>query len=646
MIMSAFTPITPVSASDELAQVVRAGLTRAAEVLRSQGLPVPELGGKLLRPTVAYAMVPPERRHELDDRFWLGALAVQMVHEASLLHDDVLDDADQRRGAPTINATHGVGAALVKGDHYLTAAYRAAVWTRSPDFLERFITSVERTVAGEVLQGRKVGQHLDLNAYFETILGKSGELLRASASLGACVLGLDRIDERAQLGLQLGGLYQQVDDLLDYCPAADTGKEPLKDYKQRKWTWILGLAGIDAWDESDQVILEKVFGYEDSSVSVAERAITYLQMRRTALLKKLGELAPGDELLSTILDEWIGAAQSGVELQVAAEASRAATRQPSAARSEEAAVVEAASQLGGPEEWRSYFKTHARTFSFASALFPGAERLKVEALYAYCRFTDDLVDEPGEDLSPEVLGQRLDVWRDLSRSAFEGRSTGIALPDAVMGDAARAGVDWLYPSALLDGVAMDLRPAGYADWRELERYTFCVAGAVGGWMTHLFGIRDADTLSRAHALGHAMQITNILRDVGEDLWMDRIYLPQVLLDKHSMTVADLRQWQQSQGPLPERYSEAMREVMGVADNYYEQALPAIRALPQFFRRPVAVAAAAYRGIHDEVRRNDFDNLRYRARTSTPQKAWLGTLGLIRASRAPAVYSMTEEGLAI
>jgi phytoene synthase len=591
-------------------------------------------------------MVPPERRHELDDRFWLGALAVQMIHEASLLHDDVLDDADQRRGAPTINATHGVGAALVKGDHYLTAAYRAAMWTRSTDFLERFITSVERTVAGEVLQGRTVGQQLDLNTYFEAILGKSGELLGASASLGACVLGLDRIDERAQLGLQLGGLYQQVDDLLDYCPAADTGKAPLKDYKQRKWTWVLGLAGIDTWEVGDDAILEKVFGYEDSSVSVAERAITYLQMRRTALLKKVGELTPGYELLSAIVDEWIGAARAGVELQLAAGAGPSPNRQPSATRSEEAAVVEAASQLGGPEEWRRYFKTHARTFCFASGLFPTAERLKVEALYAYCRFTDDLVDEPGEDLSPDVLGQRLDVWRELSRSAFDGKSAGIALLDAVMGDAARVGVDWLYPSALLDGVAMDLRPAGYANWKELERYTFCVAGAVGGWMTHLFGIRDPGTLSRAHALGHAMQITNILRDVGEDLWMDRVYLPQALLDKHGITVADLSGWQQSEGPLPERYSEAMREVMAIADAHYDRALPAIRSLPPFFRRPVAVAAAAYRGIHDEVRRNDFDNLRLRARTSTPRKAWLGALGLIRCSRAPTVYSVTEEGLAI
>lgn len=644
--MPAFAPSVQSSASGDLSLVVREGLERAAEVLRSQGLPVPELGGKLLRPTIAYAMVPPEHRHELDDRFWLGALAIQMVHEASLLHDDVLDDADQRRGAPTIYSTHGVGAALVKGDHYLTAAYRAAMWTRSTDFLEHFITSVERTVAGEVLQGRTAGQHLDLNTYFDAILGKSGELLRASASLGACVLGLDRIDERAQLGLQLGALYQQVDDLLDYCPAADTGKEPLKDYKQRKWTWILELAGVDTWDEGDHAILEKVFGYGDSSVSVAQRAIAYLEVRRNALLKKLGELTPGDELLSTIVDEWIGAARSGIELQVAAGEGPSPNWGPSAARSDEAAVVDAASRLGGPEEWRKYFGKHAHTFSFASRLFPSAERLRVEALYAYCRFTDDLVDEPGENLNPDALSRRLDVWRELSRSAFEGRSRGIALLDAVMGDAAQAGVAWLYPSALLDGVAMDLRPARYAGWNDLERYTFCVAGAVGGWMTHLFGIRDPDTLSRAHALGHAMQITNILRDVGEDLSMDRVYLPQVLLDKHGITVADLNEWRQSPDPLPGQYSEAMRTVIEVADSRYEWALPAIRSLPAFFRRPVAVAAATYRGIHDEVRRNDFDNLRHRARTSLPRKVWLGTVGLVRASRAPAIYSVTEEGLAI
>lgn len=626
----------------DASRVVASGLERAAEVLQSQGIPVPELGGKLLRPTIAYAMVPPARRDRLDDRFWLGALAIQMVHEASLLHDDVLDDAAERRGIPTVYAREGVASALVKGDHYLTAAYRAAAWTRCPAFLERFITAVERTVAGEVRQGLDVGEHLDLDAYFSTILGKSGELLGASAALGACLLDLPSVDERAQLGLQLGALYQQVDDLLDYSPTAGTGKEPLKDYRQRKWTWVLALTDVDTWELSDGDILEAIFGHTEPSPSVAHRAIVYLEVRRAALLKRLAALVPGEHVISRLMDEWIEAARQGVAGVPGPEGQRPAAR--SGNESAEAFVVEAATRLGGPAAWRPYFRAHARTFSLAARLFPVAERRRVEALYAYCRFTDDLVDDPEDATDPNTLEERLEVWRQLSHNAFLGGLGGIPLLDAVMGDAATAGVDWLYPQALLDGVGMDLRPTRYADWKALSRYTFGVAGAVGGWMTRLFGIHDADTLNRAHALGHAMQLTNILRDVGEDLDMGRLYLPTVLLEKHGFTSADLDIWRRSSGPLPERYADAMRELMVVAEERYSWASPGIRSLPAFFRRPVAVAASAYRGIHHEVRRNGFDNLRLRAHTSTPRKAYLGWLGLVRASRRPTSPLTADEGL--
>jgi len=630
----------------DISSIVRDGLERAATVLSAAEIPVPDLEGQLLRPTIAYALVPPDRRAELDDRFWLGALAIQMVHEASLLHDDVLDDASERRGVPTLNSTHGVGPALVKGDHYLTAAYRAALWTRSPDFLERFITSVERTVAGEILQGRGVGAHVGLDTYFTAILGKSGELLRACGALGAAVLGLDRVDERASLGLQIGALYQQVDDLLDYCPNARTGKEALKDYRQQKWTWVLEMAEVESWDLSDEEILGAVFRDRGTGGSAADRALAYLEVRRAALVKTLDELVPGEGLVGSIMDGWLQQVRAAIaaERPPSGSAPRTRTRLSSVgtSRTAESFVVEAASRLGGAESWRSYFAKHARTFSLAARLFPTEERRRVEALYAYCRFTDDLVDGASPTTDTGTLEARLDAWRWMSREAWEGRPSDIPLLDTVMGDAARAGVDWLYPQALLDGVAMDLRPPIYDDWKELSRYTFCVAGAVGGWMTHLMGVHDPDALGRAHALGHAMQLTNILRDVGEDLEMGRIYLPRVLLDAHDLEMEELRTWQASTAPLPERYARAMEELTRRAEERYDQAQPGIRALPTFFRRPVAVAAAAYRGIHDEVRRNGFDNLRRRAHTSTPRKVYLGVRGLIRARAGNTMMLAGEE----
>src|SRR5690606_6943184 len=116
--------------------------------------------------------------------FWRAALAVQLAHEASLLHDDVLDGALERRGAPTTVASRGVAAALMEGDLLLTAAYRHASATDSIAFARLFARAVERTVAGEAEQGRRAGEELDLSAYRELVLAKSGELLGVALAAG------------------------------------------------------------------------------------------------------------------------------------------------------------------------------------------------------------------------------------------------------------------------------------------------------------------------------------------------------------------------------------------------------------------------------------------------------------------------------
>jgi phytoene synthase len=179
---------------------------------------------------------------------------------------------------------------------------------------------------------------------------------------------------------------------------------------------------------------------------------------------------------------------------------------------------------------------------------------------------------------------------------------------------------------------MDLEPTRYVEWVDLRLYTYRVAGAVGGWLSQLFGLRDPELLERAHALGHAMQLTNVLRDVGEDLGRRRVYLPQSLLDEHDLTVAELDMARAGLAPLPRTWPSAMEELMARADEQYSFAHEGIRALPPALRRPVAAAAEAYRGIHDEVRRNDYDNLRKRAHTSLATKVRLGFVGVVRSSR--------------
>ncbi len=625
---------------DPLERRLREGLTAAADLLAVDGIPVPPLEGKLLRPLFALALIPEARRASLDIRFWFGALAIQMVHEASLLHDDVIDSAATRRGAATVASRHGVARAVVLGDHYLTAAYRAAARTGSFAFLERFTEAVERTVAGEVAQGRASGRLLTVEEYDASITGKSGELFGIAAALGAATADLHDADARHRIGCAFGNLYQRLDDLIDYCHLAETGKPPLQDYRHEKWSWVLGLTSIDDFDRDPRDVVDEIFRRTGQEPSVARRGLEELHDRKRQLLREAGRLGSATEALRRILDLCVGTAECAIREQETRmglpplNVASPGVGPVGDATSPEALVRARARALGGPQEWRAYFGAHARTFSLAARLFPPMEASLISGLYAYCRFTDDLVDDPHDQPDVPTLSRRLDAWRTLSLAAYDGVATDIPILDTVMGTAREKGVSRLYPEALLDGVGMDLTPRRYRSWTELERYTFGVAGAVGGWMTQLFGIHDPDLLERAHALGHGMQLTNIARDVGEDWRRGRLYLPLELLLGHCVSPDDLSAMVDGDLPISDPYRTAVRELLARADAYYEEAWPGIRALPAFFRRPVAAAAAAYRGIHREIRRNDYDNLTERAFTSLPRKLVLAGSGLFNARRSP------------
>lgn len=292
---------------------VEAGLAAVADTLAAQGLPVPALEGKLLRPLVALALVPPALRPRLDERFWCGALALQMVHEASLLHDDILDGALERRGRATVQSRAGLDTALVLGDHYLTAAYRVAARAEAPQFLERFIHAVERTVAGEIAQGRAAGRRVSPSEYREIITGKSGELFGASAALAGAVFDLGDIEARVAFGRDLGALYQQVDDLLDYCPASGTGKPPLQDYRQRKWTWMMDLAGLEHFSMSEEEVLRTMHTSQATGASPVHRAVSGIEQATEQLRLRARALAPGDTLVDEVLTAWVRTAMRASE---------------------------------------------------------------------------------------------------------------------------------------------------------------------------------------------------------------------------------------------------------------------------------------------------------------------------------------------
>lgn len=651
--------LDPARPLQEARRTVLQGLNVAATLARARGLPVGEPEGQLLRPLVAFAALRPVLRPRVDDRFWLGALAIQMVHEASLLHDDILDGADSRRGSPTLAARKGIGAALVRGDHLLTGAYRVAASAGLPGFLHTFIRAVERTVAGEIAQQARIGGVLTPPEYRAVIEGKSGALFGAAVALAAEWSGEPGPPDPETVGGRIGALYQMIDDTLDYCPAVETGKPTLQDYTQGKWTFVLDTLGLEDFTLHASDVLARLFeGREGEGVGAA-RVLVRLESEARQTL----EGVPHDDgLMAQLLGSWVDRARQAVEWELArsplsSEPSPSGTR-PSRqqlegwseriGRSNEAEVAELARDIGPPGEWGRYFGLHSKSFRFASRLFPPAPRRSIEGVYAFCRFTDDLVDET--DVEAARARARIEAWRGLAEAAYDGVKTGIPLADEVMGEAAREGVPFHYVDELLSGVAMDLDPVHFERVADLEVYTYRVASVVGGWVSELFGVRDPEVLVRAYRLGHAMQYTNILRDVGEDWRADRLYLPRDLMDSHGVDLATIDRVASGRGPVPRPFAELCETFVSLADRHYEAAFEAIPELPPFFARPVAVAARVYQGIHDEIRRMNYDHGTRRAHTGIARKLRLGLGGLIdlrrmnaspRIAGARAIVAATE-----
>jgi len=617
---------------ESLRSSVREGLERARERLAGARYPLPAPDGKLLRPLLACAVVPRGARTTLPAPFWAGALAVQMIHEASLLHDDVVDGGEERRGLPSRVRAAGLAAALVEGDHLLTGAYRVVAEHAPAGFMSIFCQAVEGTVAGEREQGEARGSIVPEERYRRIIRGKSGELFGAALALSARTIGVDPAGA-FEAGCRIGSLYQMVDDLLDLCPEACLGKPPFQDYLQERWTFPLGLAGMDSFHLETEELLGRLFDAPPGLPSAMERGVAQLRAEEEAVAALLVSVFPEADEARMVVGSWIHRAEEVVQREKATRRARDTT--PSQASSSGPAprdlVIREASRLSSAREWLAYFARHGTSFRFASRLFPPEPRDVVSGVYAYCRFTDDLVDHR-EDLPPAEREMLLDAWLELSREAYDTGASGVALLDAVMGDAARAGVPFRYPSDLVEGVRMDLAPVSYVDMAHLRVYSHRVASVVGLWLTERFGVRDPWVLDRAAALGHAMQLTNILRDVGEDLRRGRLYLPLDRVAAHGLDRDILERAAREELPLPEGYAGLVEELLQHAEGDYREAFPAIAALPPFFQRPVAVASHVYRGIHLSIRRNGYNNLGRRAFTTLPRKGMLAAGALLALRR--------------
>jgi 15-cis-phytoene synthase len=592
----------------------RTALQVLYERLRESGCAAPTTAtGQLIRPLLSLAGAR-GAAGDPDECVWAAAAAVQLAHEASLVHDDIIDGSPVRRGQPTMAESRGVPAALVEGDHLLTTGYRVAASTGSPRFVATFAYAVERTVAGEKLQGRMAGRLLGERAY-RTIVGmKSGELLGCALAASALVRDAPEAGELYVLGRRIGTLYQMLDDLLDYCPGTDTGKPTLGDFAQRRWTWPLAELDDVDFESTAEATAARMTERPADGVSPLRRSLRRFEREADLVRAGLAVLLPRDELVRELVEGWCAVAAAAVD-RAEADADERRLHSSLAAR------------VPAPADAADLFSRSSRTFSFAARLFPREFRERVTRLYAFCRVTDDLADAPDAGTTAERAA-RLDLWERLARNAHDGHRTGIDLLDAVMRDAAAARVPFSYVQALIDGMRMDVRGVHIETRSDLDLYCYRVAGVIGQWLTRMCGIEDPQVLERAACLGRAMQITNIVRDVGEDISTGRLYIPTATLATFDLRPADVRAGAAS-GRLPARYSEVMESLMDSADADYGRAMQAAPILPGWFRRAVVVAAHVYRGIHDGIRANGYDNLRRRAHTSPATKFRLAARALLR-----------------
>lgn len=285
---------------------------------------------------------------------------------------------------------------------------------------------------------------------------------------------------------------------------------------------------------------------------------------------------------------------------------------------------------------------HGRTFAFAVRWLPPERRHSVAILYAFCRILDDLVDEPMAGQDRATIQAELEAWRDWFGASPASRPGGIwsiaprePLGSEVASIVTNHRLPVQYFLDLLDGLTADLGPREIVDFAELHHYCYQVAGTVGLMMAHLLGATTAPALAAAEALGIAMQLTNILRDVGGDLAQDRVYLPQLELAQAGLSRAQLvALYRNGDGP-DSCLRHVLREQIARAEGWYQRGLAGIDLLPVDCRLPVLIAGRLYRRILTEIEQNDYDVLRRRAATSLTDK-------VAEAAAAISSYSLGLE----
>ncbi len=253
------------------------------------------------------------------------------------------------------------------------------------------------------------------------------------------------------------------------------------------------------------------------------------------------------------------------------------------------------------------------SFYYAFLFLPVPKRAAITAFYAFCREVDDVVDEATD---ASVAASKLAWWQSEVAKSFAGQPSHPVM-QALLPISQPFGIEQRHLQAVIEGCQMDLSQTRYLDYVALQRYCHLVAGIVGEVAARIFGQTQPQTTAYAHQLGQALQLTNIIRDVGEDALRGRIYLPMNELQQFGVSAQDILNRQYS-----DRFTALMTFQAQRAQALFDQALALLPAPDRRTQKPGLMMASIYRALLREITRDQFQVLHQRTSLTPLRKFWL------------------------
>ena len=257
------------------------------------------------------------------------------------------------------------------------------------------------------------------------------------------------------------------------------------------------------------------------------------------------------------------------------------------------------------------------SFYYAFLFLPPPRRAAITAFYAFCREVDDVVDEVTD---PGVAATKLAWWRREAAESFAGRPSHPAMK-ALMPHVAAFGILRSHVDAVIEGCEVDLQQTRFLDFAALARYCHLVAGVVGEVAANIFGRTSDRTVEYAHRLGLAMQLTNIIRDVGDDARRGRIYIPVSELQQFDVKAQEILSRSAPFG-YSERFTALMKFQAERAHRCYDEALALLPEADRVSQKPGLMMANIYRTLLREIEADDFQVLHQRTSLTPLRKLWI------------------------